>query len=382
MATVPATIRYNNPGAMYPGAASRKFGGKAGAIIGGGHQIAEFPDKVSGAAAQFYLLASGYTDLSLRDALSKWSGGNDVETYVKRVSAATKLRPDDILTKDYIESPSTGIALAKAMAKHETGKAYPMTDWEWVEAHARAFPKALAVSGEQPFELAQEFIGTKEVAGTRDNPEIMRWYVDAGHPEIEHDETPNCAAFVCSMLHRTGFKNPETLLARDFLKYGEEIDEPYKGCIVVISRGDVNGWQGHVGFYDSDAGSKIKMLGANQGNSVNVMAVDKAKVLGYRKPIPGVKGVIETVNQSRTLKTLGNAIVTTIGTAVYTAWDFVKPVFEKIPLAVSDAESYVDVTKRLYGLLNIHWPTAFGVAVTVSCLAYVFLRGLGERRVQ
>ena len=79
MATaIPASIRNNNPGAQYPGASSRKFGALRTNTIGGGHLIAQFPDKVSGAAALFDLLLRLYVGLSLKDALTKWSGGKPI----------------------------------------------------------------------------------------------------------------------------------------------------------------------------------------------------------------------------------------------------------------------------------------------------------------
>lgn len=388
MSENPPTIRYNNPGAMYPGPSARRFGGKAVQVIGGGHLIAVFPDPVSGAAAMFDLLHRSYTGMPLADAIEKWSGGNDVDTYVRRVVAMAKIKPREDLTKEMIETPEKAIPLARAMAKHEAGREYPMDDAEWAEAHARALPKTTtAVSGQRsPFDLAKTFIGTREVRGNRDNPEIMRWYVDAGHPEVEHDETPNCAAFVCSMLSRTGCKNPKTLLARDFLKYGEEC-EPEEGCIVVISRGS-SGWEGHVGFLSEpdDGSGSIRMLGANQGDEVNIMRVDSDRVLGYRRPAPEKRGVFETVSKSRTLKTQINALLTTILSAAALVWNWLYSaagaVADAASGAVDKSEQVVSTGSRLAALLNVNWPAAAGVAITGACLIYAIARGLSERRVK
>lgn len=55
--------------------------------------------------------------------------------------------------------------------------------------------------------------------------------------------------------------------------------------MVVLSRGDPNGWQGHVGFYAGKAANgNILVLGGNQGNKVSVQEYPTARVLGYRKP--------------------------------------------------------------------------------------------------
>ena len=98
---IPASIRNNNPGAQYPGASSRKFGALRTNTIGGGHLIAQFPDKVSGAAALFDLLLRLYVGLSLKDALTKWSGGNGIESYIAIVSKRTGLKSTDKLSRAY-----------------------------------------------------------------------------------------------------------------------------------------------------------------------------------------------------------------------------------------------------------------------------------------
>ena len=135
----PASIRYFNPGAMYPGPSARKFGAVGTEIIGGGHKIAVFPDPESGAAAQFDLLDRSYTGMTLRDAIRKWSGGNSSDTYAAFVSRATGLSPDTVLTREMIRDPMIAVPLAKAMARVEAGRDYPIGDDAWMRAHARAF---------------------------------------------------------------------------------------------------------------------------------------------------------------------------------------------------------------------------------------------------
>lgn len=133
----PASVRYNNPGAMYPGPSSKKYGAVETKVIGGGHKIAVFPDAVSGAAAQFDLLSDKYTGRTLEDAISKWSGGNSVGTYLKVIERETGLTPDTTLTKEMVADPRIAIPIAKAMAVQEAGKAYPMDDAQWAAAHQR-----------------------------------------------------------------------------------------------------------------------------------------------------------------------------------------------------------------------------------------------------
>lgn len=131
---IPASIRTNNPGAMYPGPSAKKFGSTGTETIGGGHLIAVFPDKVAGAAAQFDLLRRSYTGKTLRAAITTWSGGNDVDTYLKVIERDTGIGADAALTVDMLADAAKAVPIAKAMAWQEAGKEYPMTDAEWSAA--------------------------------------------------------------------------------------------------------------------------------------------------------------------------------------------------------------------------------------------------------
>lgn len=144
----PASIRYNNPGAMWGGTAlSRKWGETSNVALadgtGQGNHIAVFPTKVQGAAAQFDLWRSSkyYKNKRLDAALRTWSGGNHWESYVafltKRVPG---LNASTIINSEFLASPS-GILMMKAQAWHEAGKPYPMTDAEWAQAQELVFPK-------------------------------------------------------------------------------------------------------------------------------------------------------------------------------------------------------------------------------------------------
>ena len=101
--------------------------------------IATFESHLNGAAAMFDLLASrGYCGRPISKAIRKWCGNNWPAEYNKRISAcgidtATKLTHDLLLNQQF------AITLAKAMAEHEAGKPYPLSDAEWAQAHEVAF---------------------------------------------------------------------------------------------------------------------------------------------------------------------------------------------------------------------------------------------------
>lgn len=136
--STPASIRFWNPGAQYPGPIASRFGSTGAATIGGGHKIAVFDDPVKGAAAQFGLLGSeGYIGRPIGAAISKWSGGNSVDAYLGQLKAAG-IDPNAPLTQELLSSPQ-GITLARAMAQHEAGQPYPLSDEQWRAAQSMAF---------------------------------------------------------------------------------------------------------------------------------------------------------------------------------------------------------------------------------------------------
>lgn len=141
------------------------------------------------------------------------------------------------------------------------------------------------------FDIAQRFVGTKEVSGSVDNPQIMAMLkLDMGWPES--DEVPWCSAFanyVCWLLRLPRSKN---LRARSWLTVGKGIGLPEAepGDIVVLQRGkdpqpgpEVLEAPGHVGFYAGRFGDFIEVLGGNQSDTVKVSRYPSDKVLGVRR---------------------------------------------------------------------------------------------------
>lgn len=134
----PASIRYNNPGAQYPGKSARKHGTIGTKTIGGGHLIAVFDDAIDGGAALFDLLDRVYTGMTVKAAIAKWSGGNHVGTYLA-VMQRRGIDPDTMISKEKLRDPEWALMFAKAMAWHEAGQDYPLTDDDWRMAHRQAF---------------------------------------------------------------------------------------------------------------------------------------------------------------------------------------------------------------------------------------------------
>ena len=115
-------------------------------------------------------------------------------------------------------------------------------------------------------EKARKELGVNEFPGAENNPRVVE-YLNATtnlSATIEsRDETPWCSAFVNWVMGQVDIEGTKNALARSWQGWGEHIDEPYKGCIVVFQREKKFG---HVAFYIGETETHIKVLGGNQQN--------------------------------------------------------------------------------------------------------------------
>jgi len=92
-----------------------------------------------------------------------------------------------------------------------------------------------------------------------------------------------CADFINFILRRTGHPTTNSRAAKSFLDYGQRIDSPRVGAIVVLSRGGPN--NGHVGIVrGTDGAGNIIVISGNHGNKVWESPYPKSRVLGYVIP--------------------------------------------------------------------------------------------------
>jgi uncharacterized protein (TIGR02594 family) len=142
------------------------------------------------------------------------------------------------------------------------------------------------------FDIAQVFVGTDEVGGSMDNPQILAMLkLDNKWPE--NDEVPWCSAFVNYICKLLRLPRSKSLLARSWLTVGKEIGLPGAKAgfdIVVLKRGsgDQPGPEdttapGHVGFYAGQNGNFVQVLGGNQSNSVRISSYDISRILSVRR---------------------------------------------------------------------------------------------------
>lgn len=142
----PASIRYKNPGAMWGSALAIKWGASPKAVTlndgkGQGNNIAVFPTYVQGICAQLDLWRTSkhYKNKRFSEAIAIWSGGNNVESYIKFVLDRVPGMTRNTVMDDAFWRSSMGLAFLKAQAWHEAGKKYPAPDADWIEAQRLVF---------------------------------------------------------------------------------------------------------------------------------------------------------------------------------------------------------------------------------------------------
>lgn len=182
-------------------------------------------------------------------------------------------------------------------------------------------------------QIARADEGTWEWAGDENNPVVVAYYAEAGHPEVKDDSVPWCAAFVGAVLAKAGVQGTGSLLARSYESWGEKVspEDIQPGDVIVFPRGN-SSWQGHVGFVAGLAGDKVRVLGGNQGDQVNVKAYRLSDAIAIRR----AKEPRTSVGQSSTIRATGAgaAGVCTAGGAAIAGLDGTAQIVVVVALAV------------------------------------------------
>lgn len=184
----------------------------------------------------------------------------NVATDFLQGAGTTDTDPEDDLSLDSFRTPTS--ALDDALI---TGGFVGTGDYTNAETPEEVAASFIGFTETEHKDVLSSFI--RKTIGTNINPESTAW----------------CAAFVNAALGATGKSGTKTLLARDFLNWGQAVDTPTKGDLVVFERGNST-WQGHVGFYVGQSkNGNLLVLGGNQDNKVSIKEFSPSKVLGYRR---------------------------------------------------------------------------------------------------
>lgn len=133
--------------------------------------------------------------------------------------------------------------------------------------------------------IAASQIGVKEINGSNNNPDIIKYAEETGITGITNDEIPWCSTFVNWCCKKAGLEYTGKPNARSWLDIGISINDPLPGDIVVLWRNYIQSWQGHVAIFlgFSKSGNNVFLLGGNQNNMVNITEYPSEKVLGFRR---------------------------------------------------------------------------------------------------
>lgn len=134
--------------------------------------------------------------------------------------------------------------------------------------------------------VARGELGTREIEGPKSNSRIVE-YAKVSVGVAAPDSEAWCARFVGWCLEKDGLESTSSTrksTARSYMQWGDQIDEPQPGCIVVFWRGSKSSWQGHVGFFIKQNATHVWVLGGNQSNKVSIAKYPKKQLLGYRWP--------------------------------------------------------------------------------------------------
>jgi uncharacterized protein (TIGR02594 family) len=134
---------------------------------------------------------------------------------------------------------------------------------------------------------AGRYLGIEEWPGARQNPAVLEFFQKSGNPQINDDETSWCAAFVGAVLAELGLPNTGRLNARSYLEWGAPVGmaEAKPGDVVVLWRGNPQGWQGHVAFLLGFERETVILRGGNQGNRVSDGSYPASRILGIRRAV-------------------------------------------------------------------------------------------------
>ena len=126
--------------------------------------------------------------------------------------------------------------------------------------------------------------GVRTAPPGQSNPRITAYHAGTNIAGYD-DKAAWCSSFVNWTLAQVGIPGTGSALARSWLDWGQPLDAPVPGCIVVLTRDTPPGWTGHVGFYLRTESEQVLLLGGNQLDCVCENSYPLASVLGYRWPV-------------------------------------------------------------------------------------------------
>lgn len=136
--------------------------------------------------------------------------------------------------------------------------------------------------------VAQSESGVKTFPAGQSNPRITEYH-DLTNLRGYDDKASWCSSFVNWTFSRVGITGTGSALARSWLQWGQPLEVPTPGCVVVLYREDPESWKGHVSFFLRADETSVFLFGGNQLDAVREHSYPLASVLGYRWPEGGIQ---------------------------------------------------------------------------------------------
>lgn len=130
---------------------------------------------------------------------------------------------------------------------------------------------------------AIKLLGTKEMPGTKDNPEILEWAEETGlDKKYSADSIPWCGLLMAVVSERAGKLIPkDPLWALNWKNFGVTVFPAMLGDVLVFKRES----GGHVAIYVGEDRDCYHILGGNQADAVTITRILKARCVGIRRPV-------------------------------------------------------------------------------------------------
>lgn len=155
-------------------------------------------------------------------------------------------------------------------------------------------PTSKIINMEELLKIAFNELGTEEIVGVKNNPQVLKYAQETGIRGITSDEIAWCSTFVNWVAKKAGLQISGKANARSWLNVGTKVSTPEPGDVVVFWRESPESWKGHVGFFlgVSPDLKRVYCIGGNQGNRVSVSAYRMETVLSFQRLAPIKKLVV------------------------------------------------------------------------------------------
>lgn len=131
-------------------------------------------------------------------------------------------------------------------------------------------------------EIAQGELGVHENGGRESNKRIIE-YDSTTTLKSQSESMPWCSSFVNWVVTQAGIEGTHSAAAKSWLSWGDRIDQPIPGCIVVLKRGN-NPAHRHVGFFIDHQSNLVRLINGNYSNKVCYAMFPTKDILSLRVP--------------------------------------------------------------------------------------------------